>query len=159
MKKWVVGFVLIALLFGMAFADNWEDDYEVYFVMCNPDSYVNVRDFPSKKHEASGYLCYGDRVYTDGKKKNGFFHLVGLNTESGEGWVHGLYLDIWEPMDDVSGKYYNRSNGRVALRNGVNGKRIGWLKSGQEVYVLGMSAEWAVTKKGYVKAEYLEESR
>lgn len=152
MRKLVAVVVCIVTMFSIAIAD------ESYYVMCHPDSFVNVRKSPSKNGTIVGCLYYGDEVKADGKTKNGFIHVVGLSLEDDEGWVRNLYLDLWKPMDDVIGEYTVVSKGRVAIRNGVNGKRTGWLKSGSDVFVYGMSAEWAVTNKGYVKSEYLERS-
>ena len=157
MKRVVAVLVLVAMLVGFALSEDWQDGLEPYYVICNPKSWTNVRDFPNKKQPVTGRLEYGEEVWSDGQRKNGYVHVYGLNNEAGEGWVYHLYLDIWEPMDDVEGWYFNTSKSRVALRNGVNGKRIGWLKPDSKIYVLGMTAEWAVTDIGYLKADYLEE--
>lgn len=154
----------VVLLFGIGFAEEYEG-CEEYFVICDPDSYVNVREFPTRKQEPRYALYCGDKVYVDGKVRNGYWHIWGVSGESDEGWISPRYIDVWEPMDDVAGRYVVVGQGRVALREGIDGKRIDWVYPGEEVEVLAMSAKWAVVKKtlkkgcrkGFVKAEYLEE--
>ena len=151
MKK-ILAFLLSAvLLFGIAIADD------TYWVMCNPNSFVFVREFPKKNGKEAGYLYYGDEVVVDGQKRNGYWHIVdGISTESGDGWVKGLYLVDEKPEPAESTLYCVSSRGRVALRSGVNGRRIGWLKNGDTVRVYGKTSEWAVTKRGYVKIQYFD---
>lgn len=148
--KRVAVIVAVLLLFGIAYAD------ETYYVICDPDSFVYIREFPKKNSREAGFLYYGDSVEVDGKKRNGYWHVVSVNTEMGDGWVKGLFLDDDEPMIMSTTSYLVVSRGRLAARNGVNGKRIAWLKPGTKIKVYGMSEEWAVTNRGYVKAEYLE---
>lgn len=150
MKRVLALLMMVVFLVGSAVAE------ETYYVLCKPDSFVYVREFPKKNSEEIGFLYYGDSVEVDGKKRNGYWHVVGVNTESGDGWVRKLYLDDDEPIQMTPQKYLVVSKGRLATRNGVKGKRQGWLKPGSEIKVYGMNDEWAVTNKGYVKAEYLE---
>ena len=150
MKKLCAVLMLVVLLFGIAVADD------TYYVLCDPESFVYIREFPKKNSREWGFLYYGDSVEVDGKKRNGYWHVDGVNTETGDGWVKGLFLDDNEPILMSAHEYIVVSCGRLAARNGVNGKRHGWLKPGTKVKVYGMSEEWAVTNKGYVKAEYLE---
>lgn len=133
-----------------AFGDEVE-----YFIICDPKTSVCVHLAPKKSSEETGRLEFGDRVYADGKKKNGFMHCIGINNEWGEGWVHKGYLVEDKPI--VCGKMATVvSNGKVFCRSCVNGTKHGSLKNGTEVKVLAYSDEWAVTKKGYIKTEYLE---
>jgi len=157
MKKVLMVMMVLIVLMGGGIAEDEYEGCEVYFALCNPESFVNVREFPNRKQEPISVLFCGEKVYHDGKVRNGYYHIVGLSNESGDGWVSTRYIDIWEPMDDVAGMYRVIGDGRVAIREGIGGKVIGWLQPGTEVEVLAMSAKWAVINKGFVKADYLEE--
>ena len=151
-KRFGVVVLVLFLLFSTCLGET-----ETYWVMCNPDSFVFIREYPKKSSVEGGYLEYGDSVEVDGRKRNGYWHIEGLTTELGEGWVKGMYLVDEEPESPGEKTYVVVSKGRLAVRNGVNGKRTRWLKPGEEVVVYGMTSEWAVTNVGYVKVEYLEE--
>ena len=149
-RVWLMVLVLCSLL-SVCVAEN-----ETYWVMCNPDSYVNIRETPRKTGREGGYLLYGDSVEVDGRRYNGYWHIVNCPTEMGEGWVKGLYLVDEMPGEPDKVSCVVVSNGRVAARNGVNGERRKWLKPGMEITVYGMTSEWAVTNQGYVMSRYLE---
>lgn len=131
-----------------------DDDIECW-VLCQPDSFVNVRMNPKKKSIEIGRLECGDMIYTDGKTKNGFLHVYRLNFELGEGWIHSGYIVYSEPHRPYSADVTINSNGRVAARRTINGKRRCWLKDGQDIKVFMVSDEWSVTNKGFVKTEYI----
>ena len=129
------------------------------WVICQPETkdggYVAIREKAKKSSAEIGQLYLGSRVETDGKKKNGFQHIINAGTESGEGWVCARYLVedqpvIVEQRAKVTGK------GRVALRQYPGGKRTKWLKPGDELTVYAWTAEWCVTDRGYVDSDYLE---
>ena len=164
--KWIRTLIeillIIAVIWGcvrlwhaVGFGEARAEEYEVRYVICMPGDHVNVRPFPSTRHERSGYLEPGDEVLLDGKKKNGFAHCVDMNTESGEGWVYRGYLVEDKPVR-VSGTAEIISRGRLAARKYVNGKRTRWLKAGATVKVYYVSDEWTLTNCGYVKTKYLE---
>ena len=124
------------------------------WVICQPTDYVNVRKGPGKNREIVGYASSGMRFETDGVEKSGFIHLIGVG-EYGDGWVSSGYVVFGEPeaMDRVM---TIRSNGRVACRRMIGGKRRSWLRNGDTVRVYWASREWAVTDHGFVQAKYLE---
>ena len=158
MKKVMMVVLIVVLLFGVCMAEDY-DEYEgcdVYYVVCNPMSCVNLRTKASRGSSVIAWLPFGLEVRVD-KETKGFCHLVGLIGEETSGWVSKKFLDIWEPMDDVEGMYRVISDGRLAVRNGINGKVKEWLKPGEEIKVLAMTAKWAIVDDGFVKAEYLEE--
>lgn len=150
----------IALCNGTVFADaedrdKHESELEIAYVICTKDDHVNVRPFPGRKHEPSGWLEPGDMVYMDGKTRNGYCHVVGLSNEEGAGWVHKGYL-VSYPPEFVDRDATVTSKGRLAARKYVNGKRTRWLKPGSTVHIWYMSEEWCVTNRGYVQTKYLE---
>ena len=128
---------------------------EEVWTMCQPDSYLTVREHPNKNSAEIGQLYLGDKADTDGKKKNGYLHIVDASTESGDGWVCARYLVEDEPVlvceeGTITGR------GRVAVRREPGGKRIRWMKPGDTVMIFAWSAEWCVTSKGFIDSDYLE---
>lgn len=137
-----------------------EDSKETHtmYTLCMENDYVNIRLKPSVKSEATGYLTCGDPVELDGKERNGFCHIIGM-TEYGEGWVYSGYL-VSDPPKDMNGaKYQIVSDGRVACRKSISGKRRCWAKNGEVIRVWYWSEEWCLTSKGFVQTRYLEAER
>ena len=128
---------------------------ETRWIICQPDSFVNVRESPSRKGEKGGYLELGDAVETDGVKKNGYLHVIGI-TEAGEGWVKAAYAVSDKPVRETFQARIS-AKGRVAVRETPGGKRTRWLHNGMTLTVYAYSEEWAVTHMGFVQMQYLEE--
>lgn len=147
------GIIIMFICFIMASISCFAEEVE-YFTICQPDSFVCVREHAKKASAESGYLMLGDRVVSDGKRKNGFIHVLGI-TEAGEGWVHSGFLIEDEPVvDEVTARII--SDGRVACRRSIGGTRRKWLKNGDEVVVYACGSEWSITDKGFIKSEFLE---
>lgn len=147
MKKIVI-ILLLALIPLSAFADSC-------WVLCQPDSWVNIRLHPRKNSEIIGIMELGDELETDGILKNGFLHLTGLALESSEGWVSMGFIT----MHEVRVYRFDteiRSLGRVACRRSVKGTRRKWLKDGQKISVFAYADDWAVTNQGFIQTKYLE---
>lgn len=148
--------VLAAVIVCMtvsAYEDAKAEDYDG-FVICDPESYVNIRRTPKKTGEVCGQLYCGDRIKTDGVERNGFLHCIDLSTEYGEGWVHLGYVVTDQPQA-MDGYGVIESTGRVAARRWVGGKRKSWIRPGTRVRVLAMSEEWTLTARGFVKSEFI----
>lgn len=151
----LVGLIVVLLLTFAACAALTEESgplTEDVWVMCQPDSFVWIRERPSGKSPEAGYAECGDTFETDGSKKNGFLRIYA-SVEAGEGWISLGYI-VWEKPIKVFETRHIDSKGRVNARRTVNGKRRCWLRDGEEIKVYWM-AEWAVTNKGFVKAEYI----
>jgi len=131
------------------------DESIIAYVICMPGDYVNVRPFPSTRHDRSGYLEAGDEIYLDGRKKNGFVHIVNAHTESGEGWVYKGYI-VYDEPERVNQKAVVSCNGRLSARRYIGGKRRKWLQPQQTVKVYYWTDEWALTDSGYVQSKYLD---
>lgn len=146
-----IGLCLLAFFarFG-AFADE-----ERVFILCNPKTSVNVRKTPKTKSEITGRLEFGDWVNTDREEKNGFLHVYGI-TEDGEGWVFAGYVVDDEPIRTVNTRANINASGRVMAYRWIDGKRNCWLKVSERVTVYGISSEWSVTNRGYIRTKYLE---
>lgn len=148
----LIAVLLLAFVVCAALAEESGSLTEDVWVMCQPDSFVWIRERPSGKSPEAGYAECGDTFETDGSKKNGFLRIYA-SVEAGEGWISLGYI-VWEKPIKVFETRHIDSKGRVNARRTVNGKRRCWLCDGEEIKVYWM-AEWAVTNKGFVKAEYI----
>ena len=152
----IIAIVNICNNIGMAEElDEHEEEYEIRYAICTKGDRVNVRPFPNTKNEPIGWLEPGDIVYLDGKKQNGFIHCVGLNTESGDGWIHKGYL-VEDPPELMNRTGVITANSKVQARKNIGGKRTRWLKPGGIVKVSYWTDEWCVTDCGYVMSKYIE---
>lgn len=131
---------------GAETTDGW--------ILCQPDSFVNVREWPRKTSRKTGFLELGEQIRTDGETKNGFLHIVRCTTESGDGWVSCGYVVSDQPQVETCRAWID-SAGRVACRRATNGERRKWLHGGDELTLYACSAEWSVTSEGFVRTEYL----
>ena len=155
MKRIVPVLVAVVMLIGSAFAETGSQQM---YVLCRPDDYVNARYSPSTKSDVMGRLCCGETVSTDGETKidkQGRKWIKIYGFESGEAWVCAMYLQH-TPITVEQCTGYVVAKGRTALRRSPNGKRIKWLENGDEISILAMSDEWALTTRGYVKRECLD---
>lgn len=150
MKRFIALMLLLAVVMAdssAAFADS------LIFILCDPKTPVNVRRSPGKGTKITGQLDFGDWVETDGEEKNGFIHVYA--GDAGEGWIHSGYV-VTDKPERVKARASVTATGRVKTYNRIGGKRSHWLDVGDEVKVLAMSEEWAVTNKGYIRTKYLE---
>lgn len=161
---WLRPIVEIVLIAACVFAAVWflqdiglaESPNGQMWILCDPESFVTARSGPGKNRmEIGGFDC-GTHLWTDSTEKNGFIHVVGMNAEYESGWVSLRYVVFDEPRE-VNTTMRIRSNARVAARKWIGGKITRWLRNGDTVKVLWMSDSWAVTQKGYIMAEFLEE--
>ena len=141
--------VMLALVFILDYAQA-----EEYYVLCRPESEVNIRERPKLKSGIVACYFFGDRVATDGLEENGFVHVVDINGEVSEGWMYrGLLVD--DPPVASHGTAQVFCDGRVACRKYADGKIQRWLEDGSEVKVYAISEVWCVTEYGYIKTEFL----
>lgn len=143
--------LVLSLLFCVLSAFALADEY---FIICHPESFVNVREAPKKRGDVIGRLELGDKVESDGKEKNGYLHLINLPLEMTDGWVSLGYVTGQMEIRTVTAEI--ESKGRVACRRYINGKRRKWLRDGDQVTVYGWSDDWAITSQGYIMTKYLE---
>lgn len=122
------------------------------WVMCQPDSYVNVRDFPKTKAREAGYVELGQELKTDGVTRNGFLHIDGFE---GGGWIYSGFVST-DPVTVAMVDTEIMSKGRVACRRYINGTRRKWLKRGEKVTVYAFAYDWAVTDQGFVQSKFLK---
>ena len=159
-KKILLAAVVIlisAILLILAFRDVGRADVitEQVWVLCDPDSYVTLRTGPGKnKPDFGGVLC-GAELWTDNKIKNGFLHVVEVPAEFDTGWISSRYI-VYDRPEEVNLVMQIRGDGRVAVRKWVKGPVKGWILPGEQVTVWWMSDSWAVTRRGYIRSEFLE---
>ncbi|MBR6982175.1 MAG: hypothetical protein IKH75_01355 [Ruminococcus sp.] len=136
------------------FADWYEEEgYVKVWVLCQPDSYVNVREFAKKGSSEVAMGESGDWFWSDLKTKNGFIHVFGW-FEAGEGWINKGYVVFDEP-EEVNCCHRIDSNGRVACRRTIGGNRRCWAYCDDIVMVYWKADEWAVTNRGFIKTEFI----
>lgn len=152
MKRIVACILLLTLIFACSTA--FADEYKV-FIICNPKTPVIVRKTPKKGAAETGRLDFGDDVLTDGRKKNGYLHIIGV-TEAGEGWIFAGNTVTDQPLKLTGARASIAATGRVMTYRWINGKRNGWVQVCEEVKVYAISEEWAVTNRGYIRTKYLE---
>ena len=137
-----------------------EDTLITCWAMCMPGegNYVTLRKGPSKDSEEIGRLDPCDSFKTDAVNRNGYIRVVGM-TEHMEAWIYCGFVVTEEPRK-VFCNYYNCSYGRVACRKWIRGPQVdgaSWLAPLSDVTVFYEADGWAVTSRGYIQAEYLEE--
>jgi hypothetical protein len=149
----VLAVVCVTLVFTVAGAEEDFGDEKVW-VLCNPKSFVNIRENSSGRSKVAGRAECGDCFITDGVRRKGFLH-VKAPVEAGDAWISERYIVHEEPVL-VNETRKIESTGRVAGRMYVGGKRSRWLRNGDEVKVYWM-AEWAITNRGFIRSEYIGE--
>ena len=129
------------------------------WTMCKPGTQVNVRRQPSKNSRAEGYLDAGDPIRTDGESRDGWIHVYGVG-EAGEGWVYCGYVATEKPQV-IGRRYVCVATKRLAIRKWMGGPQVDgrakWLNNGEHVEVFLIADGWAMTSRGYVRSEWLEE--
>ena len=141
---------LISLVIGTASADA-----EYGWIMCQPDSEVNIRSGPSKRSEVVAHGYVGDRVELDGKRKGQWVHCI-IPCEYGEGWIREDFISF-DPPEDLGSGICETTNDNVWARYSAGGKRRKRLKKGSVVTLYFTAAGWSVTSEGFIATRFLEE--
>lgn len=155
-KTWMVLIGVLIILFALIIiVDSAKAD--TMYVFCNPTDFVNIRMRPDSM--VIGWIECGMKVETDGKTKkyNGklWYHVVDLAMEDSNGWICSQYLSD-SPILIEEETAYCCAKERVAIRKSPNGKVKKWLYNGEKAKVIARNDEWAITKNGYIKLEFLE---
>lgn len=157
-KVLIILFAILAILLIVFLADIWGDkafaDTGEYYILCRPQSRVNVRNKPAKTASVTAWVECGQKVTVE-KYKNGFAFVTGLASEIPDGWIYAGYLVDEEPV--VREYKAEVWEGNVIARKCVNGKRLRVLKEGKIVTVFAKTHTWAVTNKGFVMCDWLKE--
>lgn len=150
MRKLIISILCLVLAVAMCVGAVAESVY----ILCQPDSWVNVRVLPKKSGAIIGRYELGQEVETDGKRQNGFIHLVGLSLEEPEGWVHSGFVTD-SPVTVHTVKMHVAASGRVACRRSIKGTRRKWLVDGDYLTVYAWSDTWAITNQGFIQKRFL----
>ena len=136
-----------------------EDVTITCYALCKPGDRVNLRIDPRKDSKSVGWLECGDSFQTDGESRNGWIRV--LDAGDCECWIYSGYV-IEDQPEMIGENYVCVARERVACRRWVDGPQIringhlSWLKNGNTVSVFYIAGDWAVTSRGYIKAEWLE---
>ena len=140
--------MILAAFFGAAAAEETDG-----WIMCQPDSEVNIRRHPDMQSEVVAWGWMGQRITLDGKKSGKWLHCIGVG-EYGEGWIRGDYVSLEEPEN---GGIYETTRNKVCVRASAGGKVIRRLSAGTRVTVHLWTSEWCVTDRGFISADFLQE--
>ena len=144
---------LLQLMASEAEADSMETEC---WVFCQPDGIVNVRSQPKKNSAEIAWAVCGTKMTTNGKIRDGYMYVYDMAAETTAGWISTKYVVFEEPKA-VGAEMIIRAEGRVACRKCMDGKIVKWYRDGDRVNVYWLADGWAVTDKGYIRYEYLEE--
>lgn len=123
---------------------------ETYY--CTAESGLNLRWEPRRTAFVEALLPYGESIEV--LEIDGHWAKVQYGDIL---WAYLEYLSTTPPSEEpVTGTI--DANGRVAIREEPDGRRVGWLKPGAEVDILGTVDGWVRTDRGYVAAEYVAQS-
>lgn len=153
MRKRLMALILL-LTMVLPWSTGKAEDKLIY-ILCRPESYVNVRKTPLMNGEETGWLNCGDSVMTDGKEKNGFIHVYGI-TEYGHGWVYAGYVVDDLPVVEERCFAVVSGRGGVKARRNIGGRCVEKLDELTEIIIYARSEEWAVTNKGFIRTEFLD---
>ena len=151
MKRIAAMIIVALLLAGTALGEGIT---EAVYILCQPDSFVNIRAEAVKNADVIGRYELGQEVETDGKRRNGFLHLISLSLEDSDGWINVGFV-AWYPVTIETVKATVKARGRVACRRSAGGTRRKWLKNGCEVTVYAHAADWSVTSQGFIQTKFL----
>lgn len=146
---------LAALNAGAAAA---EDRLATVWIMCKPGTQVNIRRKPTTDSKSEAQLDAGEEILTDGTDEDGWIRVYGIG-ENGGGWVYSGFIATEKPVV-IGEQYVCVAKKQAACRRWVGGPqfdgRAGWLRNGENVDVFLIADGWAITSRGYVRAEWLE---
>jgi len=146
--------LIVMTIVAIVIGGQAEKEPSEVWVLCQPDSFVYVRQFPKKDSAEIGRLELGDIAWTDGKKKNGFLHIWVMGFEC-DGYIKAGYVSR-TPVQTCNIQAKIVSRGRVRARTCVKGKRRKWVKKDSLLWVYGYGEEWAVTSEGFVQMKFIE---
>lgn len=159
----LIGILAIGIFLGTVLACSvylaaatGEEMFYNCWVICSPESEVMIREKPNRHSDVVCTAECGRMMWTDCHDSNGWVHLVDVSSETGEGWVSEKYVVYAEPTT-VNRKMVVSGSGRVACREGIDGKIKRWARKGTEVTVYIFAEGWAVTDKGYIRKQFLKE--
>lgn len=152
----LAGILILLIVFSVVVITRAEEKTIPCWVICQPGDYINLRLEPDKHSMCVGFLECGDEFETDGVSRNGFIRVMGAGDT--ECWIYSGYV-VTEKPETVFSNYCVVARNRVACRRWVEGPQVKtrpWLTNGTELQVFYIAEGWAVTSRGFVRAEWLE---
>ncbi|MBR2800315.1 MAG: hypothetical protein IKE04_05510 [Oscillospiraceae bacterium] len=160
-RRIIIGCVLAVLILVITLVvTNASTERRDAYIMCRPGSEVNVRDSATTHGQLIGHLILGDSINVDREYK-GWVHSKSLSFEQSSGWISADYVVYDYPQAIPEGRTYIVSaSGCVAVWKGMTrASRVCWVHPGDKVTVLAISQEWALTDRGYIRTQYLQEQK
>lgn len=113
-----------------------------------------VRAIPKHRGTVLGRFDCGMEVEATNTKRNGYIKVVDLSLEDTSGWIYGGYLTDEMPRE-TNRCAMIKAKGRVKARMYIDGPVRQWLHDGDLVQVYWETSKWAVTDKGFIRAEFI----
>lgn len=156
-KRIVIILLLVCVLIPVINAANFAfADENEYYIICKPESEVNVRESAKLKSKIVACVFFGQKVISDGKEKNGFVHVVGLCAESDNGWIYKGLLARDRPIaSEGYAQVFKAENVACRKYASTDSKVLKRLSAGTNVKVYAISEEWCVTEYGFIMTEFL----
>lgn len=151
--------IFLAILISAAIlivcnADAEKIEIETGWIICETTTRVNIRSHPSNHSQIYGFIECGEEIHLDGIRDGHWVHIIDAGTESDEGWVYDGY--ITDSPVTIETHDCETTVAKLRVRKCIDGKITKTLRKGTSVTVYAMSADWAITNKGYIKTEFLQ---
>lgn len=115
---------------------------------------LNGRNQPTKKSKVEAFFDQYDLITPTGEWSPDYNWVEVYGGESGTVWCNIKYLS--ETLTEKT--YINDYHGKVKIRkHPVNGKVIGYLKSGKQIKIHKIINGWGRCKTGWIDTSYLSE--
>lgn len=146
-RKWAAALIVACLLPAAGLGETLN-------CIVAQGQYVNVRNRASASAATWGTMRAGETIEADPQEiQNGFFKTTFRD--------HVAYVSVRYFEIPVNAHYIVEANGRVRLRKAPGGAADGFIKPGEQVYVIawqydGDGGKWARCAGGqYIASEYL----
>ena len=160
MAVWMLVIVLAAvsvMLIREAVAISEEPITYSVWVMCQPDSHVNLRSVPDHDGNVVGRAYSMDELVCDMLSRDGrWVHVVAPPCDAQDAWIALGFVTVDEP-EECRCMMQVEANGRVAVWATTAGQRRRWIQPGAQVEVYQRNAEWSVTSLGFIHTKHLQE--
>ena len=146
----VLIFAIALILAFCSWCTSANAEGNVMYVCVHASSHLNGRAKPSKNSEITMKLYNGEEVEVVDIRSDGWIEIVG--GETGTSFVSDKYVS--QTIEQY--KVTNVSDGRIKVRETIDGKVVDYVKKGETVTILQTMSEWGRISKGWVKLEYFE---
>lgn len=148
----MLSILLLFMFFPSASIGESEEPVECY-ILCNPETYINIRTEPNKHSIAGGWAGCGDSVYPTGKTKGKWSQIVSTFDGYDYLWVITDYIVPDQP-ERITG-YVITTADKVHIRKTPGGDSNGRVKKGTRIRAYARSHDWICTNRGYISTEFV----